>query len=49
MTKFTPRDNAPIPWVQILEYGSGVFHKTRIPADLRVKWRSMKNKSGSGH
>ncbi|KAF0896616.1 hypothetical protein E2562_026317 [Oryza meyeriana var. granulata] len=47
MAKFTPRDNGPIPWVQILEYGRDVFHGTRLPSDLRVKWRNMKKKSGS--
>lgn len=47
MTKFTPEDNGPIPWVQILEYGRDVFHKTRLPCDLRVKWRNMKKKSGA--
>nr|CAB3452161.1 unnamed protein product [Digitaria exilis] len=44
MEKFTPQDDAPIPWVQILEYGRDVFHRTRLPPDLRVKWRSMKKK-----
>ncbi|KAG8070788.1 hypothetical protein GUJ93_ZPchr0006g42679 [Zizania palustris] len=44
MTKFTPRDNEPIPWVRILEYGRDVFHMTRLPCDLRVKWRNMKKK-----
>uniref|UniRef100_J3N8D6 Myb-like domain-containing protein n=2 Tax=Oryza brachyantha TaxID=4533 RepID=J3N8D6_ORYBR len=47
MAKFTPRDNGPIPWVQILEYGRDVFHRTRLPSDLRVKWRNMKKKSAS--
>ncbi|KAJ1288051.1 hypothetical protein BS78_02G059000 [Paspalum vaginatum] len=44
MAKFTPTDGAPIPWVRILEYGSLVFHRTRLPSDLRVKWRNMKKK-----
>ncbi|WVZ62183.1 hypothetical protein U9M48_011957 [Paspalum notatum var. saurae] len=44
MAKFTPTDGAPIPWVRILEYGSLVFHNTRLPSDLRVKWRNMKKK-----
>ncbi|KAG8058940.1 hypothetical protein GUJ93_ZPchr0002g26024 [Zizania palustris] len=47
MAKFTPRDNGPIPWIQVLEYGRDVFHRTRLPDDLRVKWRNMKKKSGS--
>ncbi|KAG2658682.1 hypothetical protein PVAP13_1KG293600 [Panicum virgatum] len=47
MEKFTPRDNGAIPWVQILEQGRNVFHKTRLPCDLRVKWRNMKKKAGS--
>uniref|UniRef100_A0ACD5V2D7 Uncharacterized protein n=1 Tax=Avena sativa TaxID=4498 RepID=A0ACD5V2D7_AVESA len=45
MLKFTGKDDGPIPWVQILEYGRDVFHKTRLPSDLRVKWRNMKKKS----
>lgn len=44
MLKFTPKDDGPIPWLQILEYGRDVFHKTRLPSDLRVKWRNMKKK-----
>ncbi|KAM3223826.1 hypothetical protein ACQJBY_057293 [Aegilops geniculata] len=47
MLKFTPKDDEPIPWIQILEYGRNVFHKTRLPSDLRVKWRNMKKKSES--
>jgi hypothetical protein len=48
MERFGPKDNGPIPWVQILEYGRDVFHRTRLPADLRVKWRNiMKKKVGS--
>ncbi|CAN6203228.1 unnamed protein product [Urochloa humidicola] len=46
MEKFTPQDDAPIPWVQILEYGRDVFHRTRLPSDLRVKWRNMKKRVG---
>ena len=46
MEKFTPRDNGAIPWVQILEYGRDVFHRTRLPSDLRVKWRNMKKRAG---
>ncbi|CAL5066736.1 unnamed protein product [Urochloa decumbens] len=46
MEKFTPQDDAPIPWVQILEYGRDVFHRTRLPSDLRVKWRNMKKRAG---
>ncbi|TKW39352.1 hypothetical protein SEVIR_1G173600v4 [Setaria viridis] len=47
MEKFTPRDNGAIPWVQILEHGRNVFHRTRLPCDLRVKWRNMRKKAGS--
>ncbi|CAN6197107.1 unnamed protein product [Urochloa humidicola] len=46
MEKFTPQDDTPIPWIQILEYGRDVFHRTRLPSDLRVKWRNMKKSSG---
>ncbi|CAM0880563.1 unnamed protein product [Alopecurus aequalis] len=45
MLKFKIKDDVPIPWVQILEYGRDVFHRTRLPSDLRVKWRNMKKKS----
>jgi hypothetical protein len=44
MKIFTPRDNEPIPWIQILEHGRDVFDETRLPSDLRVKWRNMKNR-----
>ncbi|GJN10058.1 hypothetical protein PR202_ga28117 [Eleusine coracana subsp. coracana] len=47
MDKFAPRDDGPIPWVQILEYGRDVFHRTRLPSDLRVKWRNIMKKAGS--
>uniref|UniRef100_A0A453Q0N9 Myb-like domain-containing protein n=1 Tax=Aegilops tauschii subsp. strangulata TaxID=200361 RepID=A0A453Q0N9_AEGTS len=47
MLKFTPKDDELIPWIQILEYGRNVFHKARLPSDLRVKWRNMKKKSES--
>ncbi|KAL6880673.1 hypothetical protein ACP4OV_012238 [Aristida adscensionis] len=47
MQKFTPRDGGPIPWVQILEYRRDVFHKTRLPCDLRVKWRNLNKKACS--
>uniref|UniRef100_A0A0D9XVK5 Myb-like domain-containing protein n=1 Tax=Leersia perrieri TaxID=77586 RepID=A0A0D9XVK5_9ORYZ len=43
--KFAPSENGQIPWIKIHEYGRDVFHKTRFPSDLRVKWRNMK-KSG---
>jgi hypothetical protein len=47
MEKFGPKDDGPIPWVQILEYGRDVFHRTRLPSDLRVKWRNVMKKAGS--
>lgn len=47
MEKFNPQDNRPVPWVQILEYGRDVFHRARLPCDLRVKWRNMMKKAGS--
>ncbi|CAN6180772.1 unnamed protein product [Urochloa humidicola] len=46
MEKFTPQDDTPIPWTQILEYSRDVFHRTRLPSDLRVKWRNMKKRAG---
>ncbi|ONI18021.1 hypothetical protein PRUPE_3G192500 [Prunus persica] len=30
-----------IPWTQILEFGHNVFHITRLPADLKDKWRNL--------
>jgi hypothetical protein len=47
MEKFGPKDDGPIPWVQILEYGRDVLHRTRLPSDLRVKWRNIMKKAGS--
>ncbi|KAM0885245.1 hypothetical protein ACQ4PT_030456 [Festuca glaucescens] len=47
MEKFNPGDNRPVPWVQILEYGRDVFHRARLPCDLRIKWRNMMKKTGS--
>lgn len=49
MEKFTPQDDARIPWIQIREYGRHVFHEERLPDDLRVKWRSMKGKELAGY
>ena len=49
MAKFTPQNDAPILWIQILEYGSDVFHRTRRPSDLRVKWRNLMKKEPAGY
>ncbi|WOK99736.1 hypothetical protein Cni_G08448 [Canna indica] len=42
--RFCEKSNGHIPWVNILEYGSHVFHKTRQPVDLKDKWRNIKKK-----
>ncbi|CAA6656285.1 unnamed protein product [Spirodela intermedia] len=35
-----------ISWVNILEYGRHVFHRTRQPVDLKDKWRNIKIRDG---
>ncbi|WOK97873.1 hypothetical protein Cni_G06581 [Canna indica] len=42
--RFGEKSNGHIPWVNILEYGSHVFHRTRQPVDLKDKWRNIKKK-----
>ncbi|XP_020112832.1 uncharacterized protein LOC109727229 [Ananas comosus] len=43
--RFVSNDGGTIPWRAILEYyGCGVFHKTRVPGDLKDKWRNIKIK-----
>ncbi|KMZ69950.1 hypothetical protein ZOSMA_202G00370 [Zostera marina] len=32
------------PWLEILNYGRDVFHKSRKPTDLKDKWRNMQRK-----
>ena len=49
MAKFAPQNDAPNPWIQILEYGHHVFHKSRLPCDLRVKWRNLMMKEPAGY
>jgi hypothetical protein len=46
MAKFTPQNDAQIPWIRILEYDSDVFHMKCLPSDLMVKWRNMKKWAG---
>ncbi|KAK4757979.1 hypothetical protein SAY87_019280 [Trapa incisa] len=33
-----------LPWRRILEFGSGVFDSSRIPMDLKDKWRNMQKR-----
>ncbi|OAY78137.1 hypothetical protein ACMD2_16555 [Ananas comosus] len=44
MQRFVSNYGGTIPWRAILEYGCGVFHKTRVPGDLKDKWRNIKIK-----
>ncbi|XP_078155885.1 uncharacterized protein LOC144551690 isoform X2 [Carex rostrata] len=36
-----------IPWSAILDCHRNVFHKTRLPIDLKDKWRNIMKKEGS--
>jgi hypothetical protein len=47
MQKFGATPDGRIPWSTILEYRGDVFHKTRLPIDLKDKWRNMMKKVGS--
>lgn len=42
MQKFSIGETNVIPWKRILEHGKGIFDKSRLPADLKDKWRNMK-------
>ncbi|XP_057821407.1 uncharacterized protein LOC131034069 isoform X1 [Cryptomeria japonica] len=37
-----PCDSNGMKWKCILEHGKGVFHNSRLPGDLKDKWRNMK-------
>ncbi|KAK7333946.1 hypothetical protein VNO80_30727 [Phaseolus coccineus] len=39
-------ENQNTPWRKILEFGCGVFDKTRTPADLKDKWKNIISKEG---
>ncbi|XP_019159158.1 PREDICTED: titin homolog [Ipomoea nil] len=39
--KFSISANKNIPWRKILDFGRHVFHPTRMPADLKDKWRTL--------
>ncbi|KAG4191362.1 hypothetical protein ERO13_A07G088300v2 [Gossypium hirsutum] len=39
--KFSSQVNKNIPWRKILEHGRPVFHSTRIPVDLKDKWKNI--------
>ncbi|KAK7316551.1 hypothetical protein RJT34_00103 [Clitoria ternatea] len=40
------KGNKNIPWRKILEFGVRVFDKTRVPADLKDKWKNIISKEG---
>lgn len=42
MQKFATGETNVIPWKRILEHGKGIFDRSRLPADLKDKWRNMK-------
>ncbi|XP_020085468.1 uncharacterized protein LOC109708228 [Ananas comosus] len=46
MEIFAADGSGNIPWRKILDFGSHVFHKTRMPGDLKDKWRNIKIKEG---
>nr|CAD1844150.1 unnamed protein product [Ananas comosus var. bracteatus] len=46
MEIFAANGSGNIPWRKILDFGSHVFHKTRMPGDLKDKWRNIKMKEG---
>nr|GMD36711.1 titin homolog [Ipomoea batatas] len=39
--KFSATANKNIPWRKILDFGRHVFHPTRMPTDLKDKWRTL--------
>ncbi|KAE8673077.1 hypothetical protein F3Y22_tig00111812pilonHSYRG00114 [Hibiscus syriacus] len=38
---YSTKANKNIPWRKILEHGRSVFHSTRLPVDLKDKWKNM--------
>lgn len=42
MEKFAMGKTNGIPWKRIWEHGKGIFDKSRLPTDLKDKWRNMK-------
>ncbi|KAI4365597.1 hypothetical protein MLD38_021566 [Melastoma candidum] len=38
---FSSKANKNIPWRKILEQGRPIFHNSRMPSDLKDKWRTM--------
>ncbi|PKI49200.1 hypothetical protein CRG98_030418 [Punica granatum] len=43
--KFSDKETKSVPWRKILEFGSGTFHSTRTPMDLKDKWKNMLRKN----
>lgn len=39
--KFYNHLDSNMPWKTILEFGTGVFEKSRTAGDLKDKWRNM--------
>ncbi|KAK1262458.1 hypothetical protein QJS04_geneDACA018755 [Acorus gramineus] len=44
--KFANSNVKGTPWTRILDYGFNVFHRTRVPGDLKDKWRNITIKEG---
>lgn len=42
MKKFAMGKTNGIPWKRIWEHGKGIFDNSRLPTDLKDKWRNMK-------
>ncbi|KAL4325976.1 hypothetical protein GQ457_11G004110 [Hibiscus cannabinus] len=39
--EFSTKVHKNMPWRKILEHGRSVFHSTRLPADLKDKWKNI--------
>ncbi|XP_039043595.1 uncharacterized protein LOC120182799 [Hibiscus syriacus] len=39
--EYSTKANKNIPWRKILEHGQSVFHSTRLPVDLKDKWKNI--------
>ncbi|XP_039027460.1 protein CHROMATIN REMODELING 4-like [Hibiscus syriacus] len=44
MQEYSTKANKNIPWRKILEHGRSVFHSTRLPVDLKDKWKNIVSK-----
>ncbi|GAA0183872.1 hypothetical protein LIER_42477 [Lithospermum erythrorhizon] len=41
VAEYASEDDKSMPWRQILEFGRDTFHRSRMPGDLKDKWRNM--------